>query len=195
MIVIVDSGVANFNSVKYMLQRLGARVEITAEAHTIQRASHVILPGVGTANVAMQQLGRLNLINVLTQLTQPVLGICLGMQLMYQASAEGNISGLAILPGKAELLQASDGMPLPHMGWNTLQLTQASPLLKHINEDSYVYFVHSYAVPVNAQTCATTSYGETFSAICQWRNFYATQFHPERSGDVGAQIMKNFLEL
>lgn len=195
MIVVINSGVSNLASVIFALQRIGVNAEVSTDPATVQRASHVILPGVGAASAAQQSLKREGLIDVLPRLTQPVLGICLGMQLMYVGTAEGEVTGLNIFPGRVGSLDVGNELPLPHMGWNTVTLTQPSPLFENVDSDCYVYFVHSYAAPLNAVTCATTTYGQTFTAIAQWKNFYATQFHPERSGVAGAQLLKNFINL
>ncbi len=196
MIAIIKACGANFASVEFALQRLGKASVLTTDPETIQAASHVILPGVGTASQAMQQLQQLQLISVIKKLTQPVLGICLGMQILYTHSAEGEIDCLDILPGNVLPLRQCQGLPIPHMGWNQLNISAtASPLLKSIANGSYVYYVHSYAAKLGEFTEAATQYGETFSAVVGYRNFYGTQFHPERSGSIGAKILENFLEL
>lgn len=194
MIAVINSGLANISSVVFALERLGVQAVKTTDPQVIKRASHVILPGVGTANHAMQNLKELNLISVIQNLKQPVLGICLGMQLLYDYSEEGDVACLGIFPGKIRLLKG-DNLIVPHMGWNTLSLRKESNLLKKVKEQSYVYFVHSYYAPVGACTVAVTHYGQDISAIVQKDNFYAMQFHPERSGSVGEQLLKNFVEI
>src|SRR5579871_3937692 len=154
MIAIVDSGGANIASIRFALQRLGANSELTKDPTVIKNATHVIIPGVATAGMAMQQLKQYNLIEVLRQLTQPVLGICLGMQLFYEFSAEDNVLCLGIIPGQIKKLQPSPLLAVPHMGWNKLKLLRRSSLLQSVMDDSYVYFVHSFAAPVAEQTCA-----------------------------------------
>lgn len=203
MIVIVDSGVANLASVKAALDRLGADSVISADPAAIRAASHVILPGVGSAQAAMAKLRDKGLIEALRSLTQPVLGICLGMQMLYECSEEGAEQGqftpcLGLLKGTIRLMQASAETPIPHMGWNQIEpLAPEHPLLRGIPNESYVYFVHSYAAPVIASTLATCRYGDNnrFTAIACERNFHGCQFHPERSGAIGSQILQNFLKI
>ncbi len=128
-------------------------------------------------------------------LTQPVLGICLGMQLLYEASEEGQARCLGLIPGTAVKLNAAPGRPVPHMGWNTIEIQRDCPLLAGLGDGDYAYFVHSYALPMSSATVARSRYGEPFSACVQWRNFYGAQFHPERSAAVGARLLQNFLSL
>ncbi|MDD4617120.1 MAG: imidazole glycerol phosphate synthase subunit HisH [Alphaproteobacteria bacterium] len=196
-IAIVDSGVANLTSVRAALKRLNAEVEITAEPAKIRAASHVILPGVGAAPAAMSQLQAKGLIDVLRSLTQPVLGICLGMQLMFDRSEEsGGCACLGVIPGDVKQLPAKPGMPIPHMGWNQLSIQAAEhPLFKGIPDGSFVYFVHSYAAPVSQATLASCAYTDTFTAVANRENFFGCQFHPERSSAVGRRILENFMRL
>jgi imidazole glycerol-phosphate synthase subunit HisH len=194
-VVIVDSGGANLASLVFALQRLGAQCEVTCDIATIQTAPRVILPGVGAAGDAMQRLESAGLIPVLSQLTQPVLGICLGMQLLFAASAEDNVSGLNLMSDEIFKLQKSASHPVPHMGWNTVKLLKNHPLLTEIEAEPYFYFVHSYAAPPGTFTLALTTYDVEFSAVVACANFMGTQFHPERSGPAGALILKNFLRL
>ncbi len=195
MIAVVDSGVANLTSVMAALRRLGAEVTVTTSAQTIVQASHVILPGVGAAAAAMARLRQKGLVDVLRGLTQPVLGICLGMQLLFEKSEEGGDTPcLGILPGTAALLSTAPCMPVPHMGWNQLQFQKADhPLLLNVEDGPCVYFVHSYALPVTALTVASTCYTSEFTSIAAGRNFAGCQFHPERSGEVGSRLLGNFL--
>ncbi|WP_369743810.1 imidazole glycerol phosphate synthase subunit HisH [Pseudidiomarina sp. PP-1MA] len=193
-LVIVDTACANISSVRFAFERLGVSPLITADAAQINSADRVILPGVGTAAAAMRNLQRLELVDTLRQLQQPVLGICLGMQLLTTASAEGNVDCLGIIPTRTERLQAAD-LPLPHMGWNTVNGSADNPLLAGLPDASYFYFVHSFAVAVSAHTIASCHYGQTFAAMVRSGNFFGAQFHPERSGAAGATILKNFLEL
>jgi glutamine amidotransferase len=194
-IAVIDSGVANLASVMAALNRLGAEAEITSHAEIIRSADRVILPGVGSAAAAMAQLRAKNLIEIVRSLMQPVLGICLGMQLLFTRSEEnGGTDGLGILPGTVRLLRACPMTPVPHMGWNQLALRHPQhPLLRGIDDDGFAYFVHSYAVPESDIALATTDYGENISSIVAFRNFYGCQFHPERSGSLGSQILKNFM--
>jgi imidazole glycerol-phosphate synthase subunit HisH len=197
-VVIVANGGANVASLQFALERLDAPSTQTADPDRIRAASHVILPGVGAAADAMQRLRQLNLHTVLPELRQPVLGICLGMQLLFESSDEGVAGGvqcLRIIPGRAERFAPAVGRPVPHMGWNTLQVERGGPLLEGLAPDSHAYFVHSYALAVNPATTASCTYGERFSACVEWRNFYGAQFHPERSAAVGASVLRNFLAL
>lgn len=195
MITIVDSGGANIASILFALERLGASALVSCDPFEITKASHVILPGVGAADNIMQRLHSLALADVIRNLTQPVLGICVGMQVLFEFSEEGDVVCLNKIPGKVKKLEVNDQLVLPHMGWNRLAMTSDSPLLHNIPDASYAYFVHSFAVPVLVSTCAVTHYGQSFSAVVQHQNFFGTQFHPERSGALGRQMLKNFLEL
>lgn len=194
-VVIVASGGANIASLQFALERLGAASEVSADAARIRAAGHVILPGVGAAGDAMDRLRQARLDLLIPTLTQPVLGICLGMQLLHEASAEGDTRCLAIIPGTAARLDDAPQRPVPHMGWNTLIPERSCPLLEGIGPADHAYFVHSYALPVNEATVASCRYGADFSACTAWRNFFGTQFHPERSADVGARILRNFLAM
>jgi imidazole glycerol-phosphate synthase subunit HisH len=194
-IVIVASGGANIASLQYALQRLHAASDVSADAARIQAATHVILPGVGAAADAMSRLRRAGLHEVIPQLTRPVLGICLGMQLLFEASEEGRAHCLGIIPGLAVRFIEAPGRPVPHMGWNTLEIQRDSLLLSGLGDDDYAYFVHSYALPVSETTAAISRYGVPFSACVEWRNFYGVQFHPERSAAVGARLLQNFLAI
>lgn len=197
MIAVVDSGVANLESVMSMLRRIGGEAEVTADAGKIKAASHVILPGVGAAAPAMAQLQAKKLTDTLKALTQPVLGICLGLQLMFERSTEGSGTNcLGILPGSVQQLPAWPDRPVPHMGWNQITLKKPEhSLLRGVDNNSFVYFVHSFAAPVADTTLATTDYGTLFAAISGSKNFMGCQFHPERSGAVGGRILKNFLAM
>jgi glutamine amidotransferase len=194
-IVIVASGGANIASLQFALQRLGSPSEVSADAARIRAATHVILPGVGAAADAMARLRNSGLDALIPTLTQPVLGICLGMQLLHDASAEGGTRCLGIIPGAASRLVEAPGRPVPHMGWNTLAVERSCPLLSGVGGSDYAYFVHSYALPVNEATVATCRYGASFSACVAWRNFFGVQFHPERSAGVGARLLRNFLDI
>ncbi len=194
-IVIVASGGANIASLQFALERLGSPSEVSADAARIRAATHVILPGVGAAADAMARLRNSGLDALIPTLTQPVLGICLGMQLLHDASAEGGTRCLGIIPGAASRLVEAPGRPVPHMGWNTLAVERSCPLLSGVGGSDYAYFVHSYALPVNEATVATCRYGASFSACVAWRNFFGAQFHPERSAGLGARLLRNFLEI
>lgn len=193
--VIIDSGGANLASLQFALERLDARAIVTHEPQEVINAPRVILPGVGSALDAMHRLRAAGLAHVLPQLQQPVLGICLGMQLLFARSEEGPTDCLGIVPGTVRRLRAAAGRPVPHMGWNQLTGLRADPLLQDIVENDYVYFVHSYAAPVSEVTLAGTDYGDRVSAVVRRGNFWGTQFHPERSGATGSRILANFLRL
>jgi len=192
-VVIIDGGGANIASLKFALARLGSEAELTVDAEVISSASHVILPGVGAAQDAMNRLKDAELDALIPRLIQPVLGICLGMQLFFDASEENDTRCLGILPGCAVQLQATPDRSVPHMGWNQIQRTRESPLLDGIPDGSYFYFVHSYALDVTSETLAYTDYGRNFTAIVERDNFAAAQFHPERSSVPGARLLENFL--
>jgi imidazole glycerol-phosphate synthase subunit HisH len=189
-VLIIATGGANIASLQFALDRLGANSHLSADAQEIESASHVILPGVGDAQDAMSRLRAIGLDTLIPALRCPVLGICLGMQLLFESSAEC----LGILPGRAEKFPARANLPVPHMGWNTLKLGRPSPLTLGLEANAYAYFVHSYAAPVGEFTVATTDYGGQFSACVQRDNFFGAQFHPERSSAVGAKILQNFLK-
>lgn len=193
-VVIVDTSCANLSSVKFAFERLGVTPLITADAQQIRNAERVILPGVGTAKAAMRNLQQLQLVETLRELEQPVLGICLGMQLMTEWSAEGDVDCLGLIPARTVALK-NKGQPLPHMGWNTVNGVGDNPLLNGIKEPAFCYFVHSYAVAPDTATIASTEYGQRFASMIRAKNYFGAQFHPERSGAVGAQILKNFMEL
>jgi glutamine amidotransferase len=194
MLAIVDSGGANIASVRFALERLGVSSELTADPAVIRSAERVILPGVGAANEGMKRLRERGLVDCVRALTQPVLGVCLGMQLLFESSEEGPTETLGLIPGIVSLLPDSPGIQVPHMGWNTVLSGKNSPLLDGIARDARFYFVHSYAGPVNAFTIASCDHGTPFAAIVQRANFSGVQFHPERSGEAGARLLKNFVE-
>lgn len=194
MLAIVDSGGANIASVRFALDRLGIQSELTADPAIIRSADRVILPGVGAANEGMRKLHERGLVDCVRSLTQPVLGVCLGMQLLFESSAEGPTETLGLIPGQVELLPCAPGIQVPHMGWNTILSGKNAPLLEGIDEEARFYFVHSYAGPVNAFTVASCDHGTPFAAVVQRGNFCGFQFHPERSGVAGARLLKNFVE-
>jgi glutamine amidotransferase len=192
---IIDSGGANLASLQFALDRLGARALVSSDADTIAAAPRVLLPGVGAAADAMRRLRANGLDRLIPKLTVPLLGICLGMQLLFEHSAEGDTACLGILAGRVERLTPLPGMPVPHMGWNTLELISEDPLLRGIDAANYLYFVHSYAAPVAHGTLAAVRYGQPLAAVVRQANFHGVQFHPERSASVGARILRNFLAL
>jgi glutamine amidotransferase len=193
--VIIDSGGANLASLQFALERLNAPATVTADPREVQNAQRVILPGVGSAADAMKRLHATGLAEVLPTLKQPVLGICLGMQLLFSHSEEGAVDCLGIIPDTVRRLKAEPGRPVPHMGWNNLVTLRGDPLLENISESDYVYFVHSFAAPVSDVTLARTDYGAQVSAVVRRGNFWGTQFHPERSASPGSRILANFLRL
>ena len=194
MIVIVDSGGANLISIISAIERLGKQVIVTSAIADMEQASHIILPGVGEAKTVMNRLNALGLVDVLKATTKPVLGICVGMQVLFEFSEEGATPCLGLLNGTVKKLPIIANLCLPHMGWNTIKTCDSSALMQDIPQDAYVYYVHNFAVPVSQNTIAETNYGTSFSAAVQHRNFMGVQFHPERSGATGSQILKNFLE-
>lgn len=194
-VAIIDSGGANISSVVHALRRLGSEPVFTADAGTIRSAERVILPGVGAAGAAMTRLRELDLVECIRELKQPVLGICLGMQLLFDQSNEDGVECLGIIPGNLEKLEPSEGVRIPHMGWNTTTTVREHPLLSGLPEPPWFYFVHSYRAPIGDSTLATCTHGESFAAIVQQDNFLGTQFHPERSARHGAKLLANFLEL
>ena len=195
-VAIIDGGGANIASLRFALERLAVESELTVDIATIRSASHVILPGVGAAADAMNRLRKVGLDRVIPELTQPVLGICLGLQVLLEASDEDDAECLGVLRGTARRFEAVADRPVPHMGWNRITRTNggsAVGLLNDIPDGAYFYFVHSYALDVNATTVASATYGCDFSAVVMHNNFMATQFHPERSGAHGAALLTNFL--
>jgi imidazole glycerol-phosphate synthase subunit HisH len=194
-VVLVDAGGTNIGSVRYALQRLGVDAALTSDAASIRAADKVILPGVGAASPGMARLSELGLVDLLRSLTQPVLGVCLGMQLLCKHSEEGDTECLGLIPASVRRFAEAPGLRIPHMGWNRLVAQQSHPLLAGLSADDQAYFVHSYAVPVGNYSLATTDYGGEFSAVIARDNFHGMQFHPERSAAVGAKLLKNFLEL
>ncbi|MES4612574.1 imidazole glycerol phosphate synthase subunit HisH [Ewingella sp. AOP8-B2-18] len=194
-VVILDTGCANLSSVKYAVQRLGYEPQVSRDPEIVLHADKLFLPGVGTVQAAMDQLEQRELIDLIKACTQPVLGICLGMQLLGSGSDEsGGVATLGIIDTPVQRMQDL-GLPLPHMGWNQVIANADSHLFRGIDENAYFYFVHGYAMPICENTIAQTLYGEAFTAAVQKDNFFGVQFHPERSGAAGAQLLKNFLEM
>ncbi|WP_346350481.1 imidazole glycerol phosphate synthase subunit HisH [Oceanimonas sp. AH20CE76] len=193
--VIIDTGCANLSSVRYAIERLGYNVTVSRDPEVVLAADKLLLPGVGTAKEAMKNLHERGLIELIDQLHQPVLGICLGMQMLVNHSDEGDVDCLGKVDANCVHLEGGEGIRLPHMGWNQITPMPEHPLFKDIPEGSFFYFVHSYAVPVGEYTLATCQHGQAFSAAIGQENFFGVQFHPERSGAAGAQLLKNFLEL
>jgi glutamine amidotransferase len=194
-VVLVDAGGTNIGSVRYALQRLGTDAELTSDAERIRSATHVILPGVGAAAPGMRMLREAGLVEVMRGLTQPVLGVCLGMQLLCARSEEGDTECLGVIPATVCRFDEQPGLRVPHMGWNTLRTTRDHRLTDGLREGDAAYFVHSYAVPTGDYTLASSEHGAPFSAVVASGNFMGMQFHPERSAGVGAQLLRNFLSL
>jgi glutamine amidotransferase len=194
-VAIIDSGGANIASLLYAFERLGVAANLTTDAELIRHSQRVLLPGVGAARNAMQRLQDAGLVDVIRNLTQPVLGICLGMQLLCDASEEEDVECLGIMPGVAARLSVADDYPVPNMGWCATQSCSSHRLLDGIDDGSYFYYVHSYAVPVSQYTIAIARHTQQFSAVISKENFVAAQFHPERSSKAGARLLKNFLDI
>jgi imidazole glycerol-phosphate synthase subunit HisH len=198
VIVIIDTGVANLSSVHNAIERLGRTAERSCDPARIRAATHVILPGVGAAADAMAHLSAAGLVPIIRGLTQPVLGICLGMQLYFERSTEGDAECLGLLPGivSAIVPDPEHGITVPHMGWNCIERQGgASILLEGIDRGAYFYFVHSFKAPDGPFVRATTDHGGRMPAVVEHRNFFGTQFHPERSGAAGAKLLEGFLSL
>lgn len=194
MITIVDYKMGNLRSVENALRRLGADFVVTADADVIRRADKVLLPGVGNAAEAMENLRAADLVEVIRSLRQPVLGICVGMQVMCRHSEEGDVDCLGIFDARVKRFVPAPDVKVPHMGWNKIGNLETK-LFKDLDGGSYVYFVHSYYPELCPDTIATATHGVMFSAALKYENFYGTQFHPEKSGDAGERIISNFLKL
>jgi glutamine amidotransferase len=195
-VVLVDAGGTNIGSVRYALQRLGVDAAMSDDPARIRAASHVILPGVGAAAPGMARLRESGLDRVIRELTQPVLGVCLGMQLLFGHSEESDTTCLGVVRGEVRHFPRGSGLRVPHMGWNTLVPEREDPLLAGLDAtDRHAYFVHSYAAPVGPDTLVSSEYGLPFSAVVRRGNFCGMQFHPERSAAVGALLLGNFLAL
>lgn len=193
-VALVDAGGANIGSVLFALQRLGVEAMLTADAAVIRASDRVILPGVSTAAMVMGRLRELDLVDTLRTLENPLLGVCVGMQLLYERSEEGEVECLGLLPGCVTKLTGSAAIRVPHMGWNTLQAKRRTSLVKGIGVQDQAYFVHSYAAPVTEDCVLATEHGQSFAAVVQRGRVAGAQFHPERSAAVGARLLHNFLE-
>jgi imidazole glycerol-phosphate synthase subunit HisH len=191
-IAIINYGAGNIQSILFAIERLGYTAVLTNNPDEIQQADKVIFPGVGEASYAMQKLKESGLDSLIPKLKQPVLGICLGMQLMCNHSEEGNTKGLGIFD--ANVIRFSNNVKVPQMGWNQIYNLK-SPLFEGINDNEYMYLVHSYYVPNCNEAIANTNYDVEYASALHKNNFYGTQFHPEKSGDVGEQILRKFLKL
>ncbi|WP_406733928.1 imidazole glycerol phosphate synthase subunit HisH [Vibrio scophthalmi] len=199
-VVIIDTGCANVSSVKFAIERLGFAVEISKDPQVVLSADKLFLPGVGTASEAMKNLQERDLISLVKQVEKPLLGICLGMQLLGKSSqekgqkADQQVECLGLCEGEVKRMETGH-LPLPHMGWNTVKSLPEHPLFKGIEEGEYFYFVHSFAMPVGEYTIAECDYGNPFTAAVQSGNYYGVQFHPERSSKAGSKLIENFLNL
>ncbi|MGD8425993.1 MAG: imidazole glycerol phosphate synthase subunit HisH [Balneolaceae bacterium] len=192
MIAIINYDAGNLASVSNALKRLAEPYIITNRGEELNQAEGIIFPGVGHAEPAMESLRANKLDKWLKETRKPVLGICLGMQLLYESSEEGDSEGLGIIPGRLRKFDSSS-KKVPHMGWNTLRKVRPHPLMENIEEDQYFYFVHSYYAPVNEYTVADCNYEEKFTAVVCKDNFMGTQFHPEKSGNPGSLLLQDFL--
>ena len=193
-VVLLDSGGANLGSVQAALARLGVDAPVSSDAATIAAATHLVLPGVGAAGAAMARLRANGLDQLIPATTQPLLGICIGMQLLYDSSEEGDTACLGLLPGRVRKLPASPGVRVPHMGWNQLHTRRTMPLVEGLDGEN-VYFVHSYAAPVDANTVCDCTHGAPFAAVVSQGRVSGAQFHPERSSVAGARLLANFLRI
>ncbi|MBG48201.1 MAG: imidazole glycerol phosphate synthase subunit HisH [Pseudozobellia sp.] len=191
-IVIINYGAGNIQSIKFAIERLGYSAILSDDPNEIKEADRVIFPGVGEASSAMKKLRETRLQDLIPDLSQPVLGICLGMQLMCNRSEEGNTSGLGIFD--VDVVRFSKNVKVPQIGWNQIQGLK-SELFRGVTEKEHIYLVHSYYAPICNETIATSDYGVDYSAALQKDNFYGVQFHPEKSSEVGAKILQNFLDL
>lgn len=192
-VAVIDTGGANLGSVVHALNRLGAESSLTRDRDQIRSAERVILPGVGAAARAMASLRDAGLVETVRDLSQPVLGICLGLQLLFEHSEEGDTACLGILAGRVRKLQIPDHLRLPHMGWSQMQWNGDDPLCRGLGGDHWFYFVHSYAAPAQGAV-AVCEHGEPFAAVVRQGNFAACQFHPEKSARAGARLLRNFVD-
>ena len=193
MIAVIDYNSGNTESLCNALSTIGVDFTLTNSKASIQNANRVILPGVGRASQCMAELQELGLVEIIKNIRKPFLGICVGMQILYEFSEEDNTPCLKIIPGTIQEMKSKD-LPLPHMGWNTLNCGN-HPLFKDLPDNNYVYFVHSYAACVDANTLASSMYQDAFTAVVGYKNFVGMQFHPEKSGDFGMKLLKNFCNL
>jgi len=194
MIVIIDYGAGNTASVINVLEELKVEFVLSNDKKIIQSADKIILPGVGEASSAMRKLNELNLVDELRNTTKPFLGICLGMQLLFSKTEEGNVECLNVIPGEVKKFNLAN-IKVPHMGWNEIIKLNNDEMLSEINDKTFFYFAHSYYMPKNDFSTSVSNYGLNFSASVRYKNFYGVQFHPEKSAQQGIQIIKNFLSL
>lgn len=194
-VAVVRLGVGNTASVVFALERAGARVVLTDDPKIVGEAERVVLPGVAAAGHAMARMRSLGLVETLQAFDRPLLGVCLGQQLLYEDSQEDDTLGLGRIEGRVRRMSATAEMPVPHMGWNRLELREPDPLLEGVADGSHAYFAHSFICPVGAATLARTDYGGSFSSVVRRGQAWGCQFHPERSSAVGARVLRNFLAL
>jgi len=194
-VVIIELGCANTASVLFALQRLGANPILSSDPAIIAKAERLILPGVGAAGFVMARIHELGLYDIIKRFKRPLLGVCLGQQLLFEASDEGDVACLGLIPGRVTKIIGDPDLVVPHMGWNQLSHILSDPLTEGLNTGDYAYFVHSYACPVNEFSLAQSHYGAPFAAMVRKDNIWGAQFHPERSSHMGALILKHFLEV
>ena len=196
LVTVVSYGAGNVASVQFALERLGAVVRLTADPAEIADAERLILPGVGAAGYAMARLSGLGLVEPIRAFQRPLLGVCLGQQLLFETSEEGEgVAMLGLIPGTVRALTPAADRPVPHMGWSKLSLARPDPLLEGLDDGAWAYFVHGYVCPDGEATLATADYGLPVPAVVRHANRWGCQFHPERSAAAGARILRNFLEL
>ena len=199
MIAVIELGCANTASVLFALERLGAEARLSSDAGEIAASDKVVLPGVGAAGFAMARIQELGLYDTIRAVEAPLLGVCLGQQLLFEGSDEGGVDCLGLIPGRVTRMGAEGDMPkslvVPHMGWNQLEGVRTDRLTEGVSDGDFAYFVHSFVCPVNDFTLAACTYGQPFAAMVRKGNVWGCQFHPERSSQVGAQILRNFVNL
>lgn len=194
-VTLVELGCANTASVQFALERAGASVRLSSDPLEISESERLILPGVGHAGFIMGRIDTLGLKDTLNAFSRPMMGVCLGQQILFSRSEEGDVAGLDLLPGQVKAISSAPDRPVPHMGWSPLSLCREDPLLDGVKDGSFAYFVHSYACPVGAETLATATYGQSFAAMVRHGNLMGCQFHPERSSRLGQILFSNFLDL
>ena len=194
-VIVVRLGVGNTASMMFALERLGADARLSSDPAEIAEAERLILPGVGAAAHAMGRIEALGLAETLRGFERPLLGVCLGQQLLYETSEEGDARSLGLIPGAVRAMVPSADRPVPHMGWNRLKIERDDPLLDGVEDGAFVYFVHGYACEIGPATLASTDYGAPFSSMVRKANAWGCQFHPERSSETGSRILQNFLRL
>ena len=196
LVTVVSYGAGNVASVQFALERLGATVRLTADPAEVADAERLILPGVGAAGYAMTRLSELGLVDPVRAFQRPLLGVCLGQQLLFESSEEGGgVPLLGLIPGVVRRMEPAADRPVPHMGWSKITVTRRDPLLEGLGDDAWAYFVHSYVCPDGEATLARADYGDPVPAVVRNANRWGCQFHPERSAAAGARILGNFLDL